>query len=426
MTSQFFDNQGLFVETDSPLAFLESVALIFNDDDTSIGDVSEIMIGDRPAAYAEGIFIKQKAIYMAIAGDNGGMAFIVAEAFADDLAGFEPLFIEVAATAHYQQADFADALPVITAENAAQLARYIDVVPANNNQLGQVEKVTFSADGSLVGSISFDAVFVGDATGDSEGTFYEDIRGSALAFSPDNDRVLVGDGLDGVFLLDLETGEISEINTEVGVYAVAYLPDGTAMIEGSSEGELRVRGAENGEIAASVQAIDSRITALAVNPDGTLLALNGSAGRVYLWNVSELRGTDSLQTDLIFDDSGERSAVGVAFSGDGALLAVLDSASGYSVFDVETGEIVLRGMTDASRASRASIALNQDGSVLAVANLSEADDTVKLIDVASGDVLARLSQGGDSVRAIAFSPDGTQLLAGGYYRDTLVLWAVAE
>lgn len=86
--------------------------------------------------------------------------------------------------------------------------------------------------------------------------------------------------------------------------------------------------------------------------------------------------------------------------------------------------MIASGKLAGEQASGSAVALNHDGSVLAVTTLKDSD--IALIDVATDTTLAVLSQGGDEVSGLAFSPDGTRILAGGFYRDTLVIWAASQ
>jgi WD40 repeat protein len=70
------------------------------------------------------------------------------------------------------------------------------------------------------------------------------------------------------------------------------------------------------------------------------------------------------------------------------------------------------------------LAFSPDGSQLAVpfgADSGEGPDGVEILDVASGERVARLSPEGD-VQSVAFSPDGS-LLAGGMVDGGALLWA---
>jgi len=108
----------------------------------------------------------------------------------------------------------------------------------------------------------------------------------------------------------------------------------------------------------------------------------------------------------------------VAFSPDGTVLASGCDDETVKLWDVATGDI-LRTLTGHSDWVR-SVAFSPDGALLASAS---DDETVNLWDVATGDVLRTLTGHSDWVRSVAFSPDGT-LLASASDDGSVKLWNV--
>jgi WD40 repeat protein len=113
------------------------------------------------------------------------------------------------------------------------------------------------------------------------------------------------------------------------------------------------------------------------------------------------------------------SVASVAFSPDGTLLASAGSADKtIKLWNVATGEVVrtLVGHTG----SVASVAFSPDGTLLASGS---GDNTVRLWDVASGTVRRTLSGHTFLINEVAFSPSG-RLLASGANDNTVKLWSV--
>ena len=72
---------------------------------------------------------------------------------------------------------------------------------------------------------------------------------------------------------------------------LTYLADGTALIVASRDGTLRVYNTSNivsGYSPVLDIAVPGGISALAVSPDGTLLATGNDNGDVNIWRVVDL------------------------------------------------------------------------------------------------------------------------------------------
>ncbi len=150
-------------------------------------------------------------------------------------------------------------------------------------------------------------------------------------------------------------------------------------------------------------------TALALSPDGRLLAAGQEDGRIQVWSVGEAKPFAALD--------GERSAVrALAFGrslrvrggrprggpGQGWLLAAGDSGGTAVVWDLATrsAQAVCRGSTYDIFA----VAFNPDCTLLATGGRTEP----RLWDVATGRLLLKLG-GRDYMTDVAFSPDGRRL-----------------
>jgi WD40 repeat protein/serine/threonine protein kinase len=116
------------------------------------------------------------------------------------------------------------------------------------------------------------------------------------------------------------------------------------------------------------------------------------------------------------------------FSPDGRMLAVGGMTSGFdegrtytgtvAVWDIESGQRFL--LIGQHENEVTAVRFSPDSAVLASASL---DGTVKLWDVATGDLITTLDHGAE-VNFISFTPDGAGLLASGSSIDT-ALWNVA-
>jgi WD40 repeat protein len=148
------------------------------------------------------------------------------------------------------------------------------------------------------------------------------------------------------------------------------------------------------------------VRGLALSTDGSLLAAASLDGTVTVWNpvTMQLRGT-VLEREQAFR---------VAFSPDGSLLACGTLDKTVKVVDSRTGG--LRKTLEGHAGWVWSLAFSPDGLTLATAG---SDRVAKVWDVATWR-LSRELEGPSSIKAVAFSPDGSVLAA--RHDSAVLLW----
>ncbi|MBV8858478.1 MAG: TIR domain-containing protein [Acidobacteria bacterium] len=147
---------------------------------------------------------------------------------------------------------------------------------------------------------------------------------------------------------------------------------------------------------------------VAFSPDGTMLASGGDGKTIELWDTQTGKLKQTIETD----------AWVVAFSPDGTMLASGGDDRTVKLWDVQTG--TLKRTLSGHRRFVLAIAFSPDGSMLA----SGSDDrTVKLWDVQTGQLRQTLTGHREQVGGVAFSPDG-KILATGSVDATIKLWDV--
>src|SRR5262249_9254905 len=135
-----------------------------------------------------------------------------------------------------------------------------------------------------------------------------------------------------------------------------------------------------------------------------------------IWDTATWQAVGS---PLVPDDSVEA----VAFSPDGHTLAMATTSGRILLWDLQTRE--RRELPRAHAYTVTCVNFSPDGRSLASARL---DRTIRLWNVASGRPLMILNArdlNPGYARSLCFSPDGTQLLAGGYLSpgSSTVVWS---
>lgn len=222
-------------------------------------------------------------------------------------------------------------------------------------------------------------------------------------FSPDGSRLAtVGD--DGTLLLwDPAAGRPVARFARPGLTrpAVAYGPDGsTIAVAGQrdgDEGEVLVLGSADLVPRLTRAAAPNGV---AYSPDGRLLAVPLSSGRVELWDLTDAaappRGIDA-HVGAAFD---------AAFSPDGATLATAGNDRSVRLWNVADGRPI--GSVEGVAAVRA-VAFSPDGATLAAAS---AEKALRLWDVPTRQPLAVLDRHYGDVNRVVFDDRGRLISAG--------------
>ena len=308
---------------------------------------------------------------------------------------------------------------------------------------GGAVAVAFSPDGTLVASAGKDhAVHVFDATSlEGTGRFHSeaDDEVHAIAFAPDG--TLASGWSDGSvrLLRAIGTGSLHWTHQrQADARAVARLAcapgaGGTTVIAaGVDRGTVAVwRDPAGGWPALVPRPVtwnigERGLSALALSPDGTLLAASGPSGfrgeRVGLWSTVDRAAQLSHWTlGGPFSRYGAPAGVieGLAFSPDGLLLASGDGGGAIWLWDVRA----MRGRELAGPAVaglgrvRAVAFSPADAALLAAGG----DNGIALWDTDSGQLVRGLAGHDGPVRSIAFSPDGRSLASAGD-DGTVRLW----
>lgn len=286
------------------------------------------------------------------------------------------------------------------------------VLPKRTHELWghapEVIDVAFSADGRRVATVGGDRrVKISDAkTGQLlYNRIFRNLAPRELAtpgsvtFSPNNTLLAVGSEKE-INLLDAETGKFEKYLSPPGAdfkNCVRFTPTGDRLVSLGYDG-ITVWSMPDGALQNTFEVSGFYTDVFALTPDGNYLALDGENGSVDLFD---------LRTGKIahrFSGAHESQVACVAINADGSLLVSGDRVHRLVVFDLKKKVERFRAEGHGAWA----LAFSPDG-LLAVGN-----DGIELFVV--GD--KQLHQVGScslrstlAVGPIAFSPDGTQMIA---------------
>lgn len=348
-----------------------------------------------------------------------------------------------------------------------------------------VRDVMYSPNGRLLASVGMDKkVLLMDAVnGDLLNEIELDEFTYSLAFSSDSRLIYVASADGRVSTWDIERNQIVQERSLrfPNVRQVAYSPNGRFVAAVTDEDSVgRVFNALTNRQVAVLKANDERVLTLAYRIDGRVIATAGSGGDVHIWRTDRFELADTLTTneDRIYSlaftpdtsviATGGESAIrlwnlpekeqlfaldnetpvwDLSISPDGSLIAApggLWNAFTREKLPIEISEFASVAISPNSDflatsdklipieidrirpaatgyvgLSNAGVAFSPDGSLVAMA----IEENIQIIDVTTQTVITTITGHTADVRSLAFSPDGTRLVSGGF-DATIRQWAV--
>ena len=233
---------------------------------------------------------------------------------------------------------------------------------------------------------------------------------TALAFSPEARLLAVG-RYGKVEIVDPQSQAVvkSLEGPEGNVNGIVWSSDGTHVFAASGEngvvGSARQWSVADGRLERTIRGHRDTIYALALSPDGSLLATGSYDQKIKLWRVGDGSEVRTL--------SGHNGAVfGIAFRPDGRLLASASADRVVKLWDVATGE--RRDTLSQPLKEQVGVAWSPDGKRLAAAG---ADHRIRIWSVSAEArettnplIIARYAHEQPVLR-IAWSRDGASVLS---------------
>ncbi|MGD9047858.1 MAG: hypothetical protein PVF77_07380, partial [Anaerolineae bacterium] len=191
----------------------------------------------------------------------------------------------------------------------------------------------------------------------------------------------------------------------------AWSPDGRQVARGFSDGTVTVWDLASGDEVLTVQyeplvehPYANFVVDLSWSPDGERFLVSGGDAVVRVWDTTS--GQELLKLPAVADQ-----VESAAWSPDGARIATANQSGPIRVWDATTGEELVTFAEDQPYA----VSWSPDGSRIAIADVASTGGGATVWDAATGEMLLDLFPENlpFGVGAVAYSPDGTRIVAFG-------------
>ncbi len=272
-----------------------------------------------------------------------------------------------------------------------------------------VSSLTFSPDGSMFLVSAGDTIMLWDVRGKCLLTKGQ-IKSGSVSFSPDGNSI-ISVGVNGkLSLFDLKGSKIENFGLEnQPASAVAFSPDGRTIAAGMNDFTVKLCD-RNGTVIKNTRKLDSEITELKYFPDGEHLFITCTAGLSWVYNTRN----NTLQK---FKRRGEAEKF-LTWLPEKRILITYSRGWGIKKWLIQENQI---RKIDYGKSGIVTFAYSPDRSKIVFSDMS--DMSVATLWDLNNNKLAQFKGHEGFIASMAFSPDGTKLLTGGY-DETPRLWDI--
>jgi Tol biopolymer transport system component/tRNA A-37 threonylcarbamoyl transferase component Bud32 len=198
------------------------------------------------------------------------------------------------------------------------------------------------------------------------------------------------------------------------LHAVAISPDGKMIAAGGRDKIVSLWDAETGELIRTLEGENKSVLDLAFSPDGFFLVVALDEPRVFIWDANT--GQLAKQTIKGIDGTHTGNVYGVDWSPDGAKLVTVSGDKRVILWDAGTGAPI--ETLSGHESPIYGVDWSPDGSKIAT---SSNDGVVIVWDAKTGEALHTLAAHDEYLHGVAWSPDGSTLATAGGDHNVL-LW----
>ncbi|HMJ13728.1 MAG TPA: WD40 repeat domain-containing serine/threonine-protein kinase, partial [Polyangiaceae bacterium] len=223
---------------------------------------------------------------------------------------------------------------------------------------------------------------------------------SALGFSADSQRLAAVSSDLGLRWWSLAAPAVPfQLSESANVLSLAFAPSGELVSAGLGKYGVCLRRLPAPVCEARLPADIDQVRALAVSPNGKLLVVAGSGGRIFVWDVAS-------RLPLHVFDAGRGELRSLAFSSDSRWLAAGGTDARVRVWDMARAEI--HGTFDAASPVHSVVFRPGTGELVSAGR----DGRVSFWDVAGRRATGSFEAHSDWIFSVAFSADGKWLVTG--------------
>jgi len=198
---------------------------------------------------------------------------------------------------------------------------------------------------------------------------------------------------------------------------LAYNPAGTQLLTAMLADAPIVWNAATGEQVLELEGHSATARTTVWSPNGSLIAGGSDDGTVILWDAETGEVLHKLDAGFILVN-------GLAFSPDSRRVASTSAIDNtLRVWDVATGELLSNVALDRDLNF---VAWSPDSAQVAVSSMADDEGgRVFVVDADSGELVTELMIPGSNTAGLSYSPDGTRLISAGFQGQIAQEWDAA-